>query len=59
VNNLKVTSIAAERFLHDGGFDSSKCYFLVSANARNTIAGVYTKEDKLVKLIREGDQPPR
>jgi nitrite reductase (NO-forming) / hydroxylamine reductase len=55
VNNLKVTSIAAERFLHDGGFDSTKRYFLVAANARNTIAVVDTKLGKLVKLIREAD----
>lgn len=54
VTNLKVTTIDAERFLHDGGFDISKRYFLVAANARNTIAVVDTKEDKLVKLIRDG-----
>ena len=59
VNNLRVISIAAERFPHDGGLDSSKLYFLVTANARNTIAVVDTKEDKLIKLIREGGQLPR
>ena len=55
VNNLEITSIAAERFLHDGGFDSTKRYFLVAANARNTVAVVDTKTGKLVKLIREDD----
>jgi nitrite reductase (NO-forming)/hydroxylamine reductase len=54
VNNLKVTTIGTERFLHDGGWDSSKRYFLVAANQRNTIAVVDAKENKLVKLVKEG-----
>ena len=57
IKNLKVTSIDAERFLHDGGFDSTGRYFLVAANARNTIAVVDTKEDKLVALIKTGTKP--
>jgi len=55
LDNLQVSTIAAERFLHDGGFDSTGRYFLVAANARNTIAVVDTKDRKLVKLIREKD----
>ncbi len=55
IENLSVTTINAERFLHDGGFDASGRYFIVAANARNTIAVVDTKERKLVKLIREDD----
>ena len=55
IANLQLTSIDAERFLHDGGFDSTKRYFLVAANASNTVAVVDTKEGKLVKLIREDD----
>jgi nitrite reductase (NO-forming)/hydroxylamine reductase len=55
INNLQVTTIGSERFLHDGGFDSSLRYFLVAANARNTVAVIDTKEGKLVKLIREKD----
>ena len=51
IENLKVTDIAAERFLHDGGFDSTGRYFLVAANARNKVAVVDTKENKLVALI--------
>ena len=57
VNNLKVTAIKAERFLHDGGFDSTGRYFLVAANARDTVAVVDTKDDKLVKLIKTGVKP--
>ena len=54
INNLTVTTVATERFLHDGGFDSTKRYFLTAANARDTIVVIDTKTDKLVKLIREG-----
>jgi nitrite reductase (NO-forming)/hydroxylamine reductase len=57
INNLKVTDIGTERFLHDGGFDSSKRYFLVAANQRNKIAVVDTKNDKLVKLVEVGKIP--
>ncbi len=57
LKNLKVTDIEAERFLHDGGFDSTGRYFLVAANARNKIAVVDTKEDKLVALVETGIKP--
>jgi nitrite reductase (NO-forming)/hydroxylamine reductase len=57
LKNLKVTDIEAERFLHDGGFDSTGRYFLVAANARDTVAVVDTKEDKLVALIKTGVKP--
>ena len=55
IKNLKTTTIKAELFLHDGGLDSTGRYFMVAANASNTIAVVDTKEGKLVKLIREAD----
>lgn len=55
LENLNITTIDAERFLHDGGLDSSGRYFLVAANARNTIGVVDTKEGKLVTLITEDD----
>ncbi|PHS23547.1 MAG: nitrite reductase [Robiginitomaculum sp.] len=57
IENLKTTDIAAERFLHDGGFDSTGRYFIVAANARNKVAVVDTKEDKLVALIETGIKP--
>ena len=58
VKNLKVTSIEAERFLHDGGFDKTGRYFLVAANARNKLAIVDTKEGKLVDVIESGGIKP-
>ena len=57
LNNLKITSINAARFLHDGGFDSTGRYFMVAANASNKIAVVDTKEDKLTALIDVGKIP--
>ncbi len=58
IKNLKVTTIEAERFLHDGGFDSSGRYFLVAANARNKVAIVDTKEGRLVDVIETGGATP-
>jgi nitrite reductase (NO-forming)/hydroxylamine reductase len=58
VTNLKVTAIAAERFLHDGGFDRSGRYVLVAANARDRIAIVDTKEGRLVSVINSGGKTP-
>ena len=58
LKNLKTVEIEAERFLHDGGFDSTHRYFLVAANQRGKIAVVDTKEDKLTALIETGGQTP-
>ena len=49
--NVTVTEIEAAKFLHDGGFDSTKRYFLVAANQSNKVAVVDVKEGKLVKLV--------
>lgn len=54
---LKVTEIETARFLHDGGFDSSKRYFMVAANQSNKIAAVDLKEGKLERLIDVGKIP--
>lgn len=58
IKNLKTTEIEAERFLHDGGLDSTKRYFLVAANARGKVAVIDTKEGKLTALIETGGQTP-
>lgn len=49
-DNLSVTTINAARFLHDGGWDSTKRYFLTAANQSDRIAVVDSKERKLVAL---------
>ncbi len=51
IKNLKTTTIESAKFLHDGGWDASKRYFLVAANASNKIAAVDTKSGKLAALI--------
>ncbi|MFZ5474827.1 MAG: cytochrome D1 domain-containing protein, partial [Pseudomonadota bacterium] len=57
LKNLKTTEIEAERFLHDGGWDSSKRYFLVAANMRDTVSVVDTKEGKLAANVKVGNKP--
>lgn len=51
IKNLKTTTIESAKFLHDGGWDASKRYFLVAANASHKIAVVDTKEGKLAALV--------
>ena len=51
IKNLKTTTIESAKFLHDGGWDSTKRYFLVAANASHKVAVVDTKTGKLVALI--------
>jgi nitrite reductase (NO-forming)/hydroxylamine reductase len=51
IRNLNVTEIEAAKYLHDGGWDVTKRYFLVAANQSNKIAVVDTKVGKLEKLI--------
>ncbi len=58
IKNLKVTTIEAERFLHDGGFDGTGRYFMVAANARNKIAVVDTETNQLVKVLETGGATP-
>ena len=58
LKNLKTTEIEAERFLHDGGLDSTHRYFMVAANQRGKIAVVDTKEGKLTALVETGGQTP-
>jgi len=51
IENLKVTTIDAARFLHDGGWDSSKRYFLTAANQSDRIAVVDSKLQRLEALV--------
>ena len=57
IKNLKTTTIEAAKFLHDGGFDASKRYFLVAANASNKIAAVDLKTGTLAALIDTAKLP--
>ena len=51
LDNLSVTTIDAARFLHDGGWDSTKRYFLTAANKSDKVAVIDSKERKLEALI--------
>jgi nitrite reductase (NO-forming)/hydroxylamine reductase len=57
IDALKITEIGTARFLHDGGLDSTKRYFMVAANQSNKIAAVDLKDGKLTKLIDVGKIP--
>ena len=50
IDSLSVTDIGAARFLHDGGWDRTKRYFLTAANQSDRIAVVDSKERRLVAL---------
>lgn len=52
-----IHSLDAEKFLHDGGWDVSKRYFLVAANAMNKVVAVDAKEKKVVATIDVGIKP--
>ncbi len=54
---LKITEIGSAPFLHDGGLDASKRYFMVAANNSNKIAAIDTKEGKLAGLVEVGKIP--
>ena len=57
LNNLKNTQIASAKYLHDGGFDFTKRYFLTAANASDKIVVVDTKESKLESIVDVGKTP--
>jgi nitrite reductase (NO-forming)/hydroxylamine reductase len=57
VNQLKVTEIPVAKFLHDGGFDSTKRYFMIAANQSNKIGAIDMKTGKLVGLTEVGKIP--
>jgi nitrite reductase (NO-forming) / hydroxylamine reductase len=58
LDNLVVTDIATEPFLHDGGLDSTGRYFLVAANARHKLAVIDTKDGELEALIESEGLTP-
>ena len=57
VNQLKVTEIPVAKFLHDGGFDSSKRYFMIAANQSNKIGAIDMKTGTLAGLVEVGKIP--
>lgn len=49
--NPTIKMIEAERFLHDGGWDSTQRYFMVAANQANKVAVVDALEGDLIALV--------
>lgn len=52
-----VSSIATERFLHDGGWDHSGRYFMIAANASNKMVVVDVAEREFEASIDTGTTP--
>jgi len=57
IEALKMTEIGSAPFLHDGGLDSTKRYFMVAANQSNKISVIDLKDGKLAALIDVGKIP--
>ncbi len=54
---LKTTEIGSAPFLHDGGWDSTKRYFMVAANNSNKISVIDAKDGKLAGIVDVGKIP--
>ncbi len=52
-----VSTIASEKFLHDGGWDHTGRYFLVAANASNKMVVIDTQTRSLVTSFTTGNRP--
>ncbi len=57
LDNLRLTEIAAARFLHDGGWEASGRYLMMAANQEDKIVVIDTKEGKLEAIVEVGKIP--
>ncbi|SDZ77447.1 MULTISPECIES: nitrite reductase [Acidovorax] len=57
LNALKLTEIGSAPFLHDGGLDATKRYFMVAANNSNKISVFDLKDSKLAAVVDVGKIP--
>jgi nitrite reductase (NO-forming)/hydroxylamine reductase len=57
INALKVTELGSARYLHDGGWDSTKRYFMVAANNSNKVGVIDAKEGKMEAIVDVGKIP--
>ncbi len=51
LENLQISTIDAARFLHDGGWDFTKRYFLTAANQSDKVAVIDSRERRRTALI--------
>ena len=56
-NAPTIKMLEAERFLHDGGWDSTRRYFLVAANNANKIAVVDAQLGKMAAIVETSKIP--
>jgi len=57
IDNLKITTIDAALFLHDGGWEAEHRYFMSAANQSNEIAVIDSAKDELTALVEVGKIP--
>ena len=57
LNAISTKEIPVAKYLHDGGLDSSKRYFMVAANQSNQVGAIDMKDGKLAGLIDVGKIP--
>ncbi|MDE2322296.1 MAG: c-type cytochrome [candidate division NC10 bacterium] len=57
LKNLRMTQIQGEKFLHDGGWDSTKRYFMVAANMANKVVVIDVEKGKLEAIFESGIKP--
>ena len=57
LDNLKISQVATERFLHDGGWDATKRYVMMAANMRNKMVIVDSHTKKQVGQVETGIKP--
>jgi nitrite reductase (NO-forming) / hydroxylamine reductase len=55
--NPTIKMIEAERYLHDGGWDSTQRYFMVAANQANKVAVIDAKDGELEALVETSAVP--
>ena len=56
-NNPTIKMLESERFLHDGGWDATKRYFLVAANARDSVVVVDALDQQVEAIVPTGTKP--
>ena len=57
INEITTKEIPVAKYLHDGGLDSSKRYFMIAANQSNQVGAIDLKDGKLAGLIDVGKIP--
>lgn len=54
---VSIDVLKAEQFLHDGGWDHTKRYFLVAANNKNKVVVVDVQEKEVEAIVETGRRP--